>query len=490
MLKEWRDSEILVLDKFKKDESGSTTGYQRVLDEKRSHRIAQFLAGEGVTKRAADIILPILPQTVLLNARQGSRPPEFSSAKELRIFSKTRLAQVDGQHRIAGLVEASETYPSLGDYSLPVAIVNSLNLSQEAAQFLTINSTQRKVKADLELRVIYHRDKQQCQRLATALGFEQWRIKALALTIELNDTVPSPWENGITRPGEKQRRGINEGSFVDSLEPVCSQSRAIGRIETKDAFKFLQDFWAVVAEMYPTAWSEDEKRRFAVRKTLGIGVFHHVAAFAYELCAARGIDPSRNTLKTLLQPVCDKYKEKEWRRGGRFAQLSGKGPTRSVAGRIVSTMMSGLEAQSREVNALEKRLQRSIKQERDRFERARNLLTPLALRSFDEDSIHAVVSGGAGGAYVLLKIGSDTSTEAASVYIGKSEKNLSKRLRDHLRGTRHWDLFSAVTTNSEQSCTTLEGLLYHLVPKDKLKNKVHPVNCPVCDPKWPRRRKK
>lgn len=490
MLREWRDAEILVLDKFKKGESGAPEGYQRVLDEKRSHRIAQFLAGEGATKRASDIILPLLPQTVLLNVRPDSRAPELSGEGLLRVFSKTRLAQVDGQHRIAGLIEASELYPNLADYSLPVAIVKSLKLSQEAAQFLTINSTQRKVKADLELRVIYHRDKHECQRLATALGFEQWKIKALALTIELNDTVPSPWENGITRPGEKVRRGINEGSFVDSLEPVCSHTRALGRIETSEAFKFLRDFWAIVAEMYPTAWSDDDRKRFALRKTLGVGVFHQVAALAYELCAARGTDSSREKLKFLLGPVFERYKEKDWGRGGRFAQMSGKGSTRSVAGQIVSALMSGLEPDPKDANAIEKRLAKAIKRERTRFERVQNLLTPLALRSFDEDSIHHVVPGEAGGAYVLVRIGADSSAEPKSIYIGKSEKYLAKRLKNHLKSSRPWDLFSAVQANSEHACTTLEGLLYHLVPKDKLENKNHPPNCPVCDAKWPPRRKR
>jgi DGQHR domain-containing protein len=490
MLREWRDHEILVLDRFKKEESGSNTGYQRVLDDRRSRRIAQFLCGEGPTRKAVDIILPLLPQTVLLNVRQGGRSPKPIEGNRLRVFSATRLAQVDGQHRIAGLIQAIELSEKTSGYTLPVAIVNGLTLSQEAAQFLTINSTQRKVKADLELRVIYHRDKNQCQRLATALGFEQWKIKALALTIELNDTVPSPWENAITRPGERARRGISEGSFVDSLEPVCTQTRALGRCETKDAYRFLNDYWAVVAENYKSAWSEDDRRAFAIRKTLGVSVFHQLAAFSYELCLAQGTDSTRPILHTLLGPVFRSYPEREWRRGGRFAQLAGKGPARSVANQISRTILGGLDPKSKDLKALEKRLQRAARRETDRFERVRNLLSPLNLRNFEADSIAASWSGEAGGAYVLAKISAGSPVEVLSVYIGKSEKHLGKRLRTHLKGKRHWDLFSAIQANSDQACTTLEGMLYHLVPKERLANKAHPPNCPLCDREWPPKRKK
>lgn len=142
LLRSWRRHGVLIVEQFKENQFGDLGGYQRGLSEQRAREIARFVRGQFPTRR---VILPMLPQTVLLNARaQSGRPlftPRRKGAREgtIRIFDRSRLAQVDGQHRIEGVVRASQDEEPGWSFELPVAIVDGLSLAREAAQFLTIN---------------------------------------------------------------------------------------------------------------------------------------------------------------------------------------------------------------------------------------------------------------------------------------------------------------------------------------------------------------
>jgi DGQHR domain-containing protein len=461
-------------------ETGEFVGYQRGLKPERARNIAEFIKGNH---QGNQIILPILPQTVLLNTRTTGRAPRFTernrngglSIGTLRVYDSTRLAEVDGQHRIRGAILASRDEGRLSRFMLPVSIVDSLQLSQEAAQFVTINTTQKRITPDLALRVVFHRDREEANRLAEALGFQDWKFHALAITIDLNDTVPSPWENGITRPEEAVRRGISERSFLDSLKPVCSRERSLGRLDPKEAAAFLKDFWAAIAEAYPRAWSEEEKRLYLLRKTAGVFSLHHLAALTHDLAKVVHENTKRSPIRQVLDPLFLKFRETAWAKAGRFSRFgTGKQAYRRIAEDLAGTLLPGLQ-ENRAVYGRYARRNFSDRYLRIALDRARLLLSPLDMREYTTRNLDALPQGEAGGAYVLVNVSKRTG-KPQSIYVGKSETRLAARLRG-----RQASLFSAATASDPRRIAAVEGALYHLAPRSiRGRNQIHTSNCPYC----------
>jgi hypothetical protein len=312
------------------------------------------------------------------------------------------------------------------------------------------------------------------------LGFDEWRIPALALTIALNDTIPSPWENSISRPGEGRRRGVSEKAFVGSLEPILSRTRVLARQPQDTIERFLKDFWAVVAEKCPNAWSDEERRFYLLRKTLGVDSMHLIAPLVFDLSQLWYDEADRGTIREIMQPVFKSYPERAWRASdGRFAELgSGKDAARQVGLLMASRLVPGFEPDAKTYRKFSNR--KLLGWLQTCLNRARNMLQPLGLRVFEPESVSTVASAGAGGAYVLVAMNQRTG-EPKAVYVGKSEKDLRKRLYDHFDDTTRWELFMAEQTSDPKRCAAYEGALWHLAPRGVLLNRKHPPDCVFCE---------
>ena len=421
----------------------------------------------------------MLPQTVLLNARPDSAKPLFfsrrgnSSDGTLRVFDRTRLAQVDGQHRIEGIRRASEDEGAGWTFELPAAIVDGLSLAQEAAQFLTINTKQTKVKMDLELRVIASRSEAEANRLANALGFEEWRLRALRLAIAL-DEKPSPWRNAITGPDDTQREVISEQTFVQSLSLLCQQSRSTGRADVSEVARFLADYWRVIADEYPDAWGEGWKS-YLLRKTPGVYSFHFLAALVHDVCEVRYGRTDRKAVRDVMKEVLTD-RQSAWRaRTGRIAAFGTGGASWTrIANEFGVRLLPGFKVNPRSLRALEQKattriLARAVAS-------ASSMLSPLGLREFTNENVKRMAPGGSGGVYVLLALGKAAPTR---VYVGKSDAGLAKRVWAHSKDKTAWDLFSCSASARPAMISALEGALYHLTPSQlPSNNRVEPVNCP------------
>ncbi len=101
------------------------------------------------------------------------------SAAELALSERDVLYVVDGQQRIEGVLRSD--LPQ--QYDIPTVIIDGLSIVQEAAQFLTINSKQMRVRPDLQLRVLYNFDRVDTQRLVDVLKVDDWKLEAQAIVM-------------------------------------------------------------------------------------------------------------------------------------------------------------------------------------------------------------------------------------------------------------------------------------------------------------------
>jgi len=459
-IKELLSKHQLIVDVYDPANPAGKEGYQRGIDEKRVNDISDFLS------KKIDILPSLLPGSVILNCRRGETIRYNDIDSTIIINDDAFFHVVDGQHRLKGLERSK-----IQEYEIPITIIEGLNIAQEAGQFLTINTKQKKVRPDLQLRILYHQERNNTRRLIDILGIDNWKLEALTLCIALNDKNESPWRNLILRPGEKrdgQWKPITEANFVDTLKFFCSRESPIKHIPLEEKERFLIQYWGEIRKIYQKAFTESDGPSYALTRGLGAGIFNTLAPVIYNLTVARGAD-----LSSILKPLNKEAPLEDWRRPrGKIAKLGGSQKIyKTIAEEILKKIYKSLDycctekSFDRFLNGAEAQAHKKT------LEKARSLLSPLILKSvqdLEERDWNLM------GCYVLIRFRNDS----IQVYVGKSQ-NAKKRLKQHGR----YDLYTVKSCSSEREMEDLEMALYHLVKASIRENENHPPPaeyCPFC----------
>lgn len=466
-VRQLRKSKQLVIETFDPDRP-ILQGYQRGLDPKKIQQIADFVS-RGSDEPGTEVLLPLMPTAIVLNSRPspGSMLRFDENTSELTITERAILYVVDGQHRIEGITKSKLNEE---DFHLPVIIVQELNMVQEAAQFLTINSKQTRVRPDLQLRVLYNFDAENTRRLVDILRVDDWKLEAQALAIALNDKNESPWRSLVRRPNDQAGgwKPMREGGFIDTLKAVCDRRGPLARVDTSSKEKFLIEYWEAIRQHYEEAFRHDTGKRYHLCRTIGAGIFHTVAPIVFHLRALR----PRRSLYEMLAPLTRKARLRDWaRKTGKFSREAAR---RSTYVSRASEFAMVIEPQLDLVNrkALSGLRRRNLSPADEKIiTKAEGILRPIGYRRFDEN--RGTVSGQR-GCYCLLKFKGD----ASEAYVGRAD-NIGERLGQH----HDYDLYNFQTALSDREIERLEMTLYHLLKPEVRTNANHPPPegaCPYC----------
>ena len=253
------------------------TGYQRILNEARAKRLADYLL-DG--HKALEAFLPtsIFLATDKLIAFDAETNSVRIESEKIGPFNV-----VDGQHRIRGLVLAAEKDSSLDDFEIPVNIAVNLDPISQMAHFLIVNTTQRSVDKAIEQQIV--------ARLTDLIEFEKTPVlpkwiqrqvdkgedaRALQIVQHLNDEKDSPWYGKIRMANDDDSAGdatINQKSFVTSLKKyVLTPSNPISgeQWSTDKQKKVLANYWRAISKLLVEPGDETS----VIFKTNGLHMFH------------------------------------------------------------------------------------------------------------------------------------------------------------------------------------------------------------------------
>jgi DGQHR domain-containing protein len=279
------------------------TGYQRILNETRAKRLADYLL-EG--HKALEAFLP----TSIFLATDKLLPFD-SETNSVRIESDKigPFNVVDGQHRIRGLVLAAEKDPELDDFEVPVNIAVNLDAISQMAHFLIVNTTQRSVDKAIEQQIV--------ARLTDLIEFQKTPVlprwiqrqvdkgedaRALQILQHLNGDKDSPWYGKIRMANDDDSAGdatITQKSFVTSLKKyVLTPSNPIsGEHWTTDRQKkVLANYWRAISNLLVEPGDETS----VIFKTNGLHMFHS-ASPAIFLHLANIKDFKTETVEALMR---------------------------------------------------------------------------------------------------------------------------------------------------------------------------------------------
>jgi len=286
-------------------------GYQRMPVKARFRKIAQYALGKEGGR-------PILPQAVVLNAREAG-VLEFQDSGagfgRLRILRDATLWEVDGQHRLGGMRYAVEQNPDFKDYPVPVVITEGLERLDEAVLFFVINTTQKRVPTDLAQRLIEQQMGDEGLKLKLIAEGKDWIPKATKIVDVLVQTPGNPWHGRIGIPGTKLAGVlIKQVSFVTSLKPVLVNS-IYGSLEPEETAQLLIRYWQAVEEIYREAFQAPDE--YVIQKTVGVFPLHMIAPQVFDMVRAEKGRISKEAVVEILHQLDRKLAE-EYEAGSAF----------------------------------------------------------------------------------------------------------------------------------------------------------------------------
>lgn len=197
------------------------------------------------------------PAALVLNWNSATNPLR-RRAGTLEFRDEERSAQlIDGQHRLAGISEAINERPELGDLELPVAIYENLDTQACADLFVSINTEQKPVPRSLVFDLY---------GLASESVVDQAAVRARDIASFLNETKHSPYFDDIKFPGSPRRRGgIALSTAVSAMKPLVEDKgnfEQIGVRELEWQQKIVLNFFRAIATHYGREAWEDQSNAF------------------------------------------------------------------------------------------------------------------------------------------------------------------------------------------------------------------------------------
>lgn len=305
---------------FKVDAYSATNpeGYQRSLSKTRSRRFGRFIQ---------DPEKGISPTSILIYARDPLGGIDRVGPGIYKISTdqsnETKLFITDGQHRSDGVYEAiRQGWLSIDeDYDLPVTVLfwdpersPSDQRLEEAMQFYTINTQQKRMRTDLAHQYIYRQHEADrgpighSTRLTRMKKKDYWPY-VIFIARQLRTSDDSPWKDRILPPNAAGDAPITEGSFTDSLAPVIdyaiTASLTVGQV-----ISLLKNFWRAVFDLCQDAYANPKEH--VLMKTSGVYSLHLFLPVLLIRKPNLGISPSYSQFRQVLSSVGDCFTDGFW----------------------------------------------------------------------------------------------------------------------------------------------------------------------------------
>jgi len=332
----------------KLDPADAGAGYQRLLNEGRAKRLAEYLI-DGQTEKDA-----FLPTSIFLAT---TKDIPFDSSTNTITFVVNQIGPfnvVDGQHRIAGLVLAADKNPELLQFEIPVNIAVNLDDISQMCHFLIVNTTQRSVDKSIEQQIV--------ARLTKMVGLEKtptiprWIRKqvekgddarALSVANFLNTDAGSPWLGKIRMANdENEDATINQKSFINSIKKnIFSANNPLSNpVWDANRPMILSNYWKAIIELLI---NDESATPSVIYKTNGVELFHTVSATVFTHLATKN-DFKKDTVKALLKRGFDNLSPEHigmsrpewWHRGGGASGLN-----RGAIGKLASELSHAINVQ-------------------------------------------------------------------------------------------------------------------------------------------------
>ncbi len=317
--------------------SADGKGYQRAPRETRFKKVAEYLRGKsGISK-------PLMPQALILNSRNGvSFSPMAGSDGNYGHIEFTRdsfpLYEVDGQHRIGGILRAIEDVEGdnrVAQMQFPIVIMDAFDQMEEAMHFYIINFEQKGVPTALAQQLLTKQGANDEFMKFLAKMNLSWKVVATKIVNQLSKT-PGPWQDRIKLANTKNRMAVAaQASFVTSLKWMLNQE-AFKAIDIDEKVAYVNNYWMAISELLPGCF--ESPKQYCLQKPIpGMFALHEIMPRVFFLA------DYRNDVESLVDILSNVFEEEAnedwWRKGGDGgAAIGGRGGAHQLATRFLDRL--------------------------------------------------------------------------------------------------------------------------------------------------------
>ena len=318
-------------------------GYQREPVITRARKFGSYVATGGISPTSVLMYLRDLENGVTFKDGNLIIPTEKSDEPLLYI--------VDGQHRALGLKDGftRDVLNETLKFDVPVVILLKGNTDpyvEEAQQFVTINSTQKRVRTDLANQQLLKIAEQGGGKLKGAITSgsvidvkapkDVLKLYATYVANSLTDDITSPLCGKIVRPAAaRAESGLPsssqfEDSLLDNYVEGSVMSFAANRGYTiGELTELLKNYWAAIFELLPSA--VESPSEYYVTKTIGTHALNALIPSMFNLRRFKKV-PTKDEFKKVLGSLELLADETQWGKGGSIGDYGGgKGAFKRLA---------------------------------------------------------------------------------------------------------------------------------------------------------------
>lgn len=287
-------------------------GYQREVSMQRARKFRNYITTE------------VSPPAIIANIRDVDKYKIKYENGKLEIPDEVILWLVDGQHRVAGLREllesSGEKYEKI---EFPVVIQVGDTIYQEAKQFVTVNTSQKRVRTDLGERFLV--------KMANEEGMNKLILKNvrnivwIPTAIEIVDTLnngDSIWRNLIRLPNEpKGATIVSQKAFSDSLKPLLKEDAIYIKQKASYLAPILNRYWEAIKEVCPVPFEDPQKS--VMLKTTGVVVLHSILPRVVSMIG--NDSPEKNDFVKILGKLKSLRDDSKWQSPkGEYSRMLGQ----------------------------------------------------------------------------------------------------------------------------------------------------------------------
>jgi DGQHR domain-containing protein len=329
---------LLKVDKWSES---NDDGYQREPTESRVKKFARFAQRPDGHSPLTVMLYCRDPEQIDVELQDGTVELTIRVSPEHPIYIP------DGQHRLYGLMRAIEMDPDF-EYEIgAVLMVAHPGIDprfEEATQFFTINSLQKRVPVDLAQRFLLRKaeaatgDITRDSKMPMDANREGLTPYAVAIVDMLNADPGSPWNDQIDPPNVSgSTRPIKQNAFVESILPLLKRAASYGWTVGR-VVDTISAFWQAVFDACPKAaehWhgdgcTDDDHEYYVLRTTSGVYSLNDVLDWMQGQVEVMQNPTSPDSYSVLFEKAEEHFRDIYWLGGDEANGAGMKGTSRGA----------------------------------------------------------------------------------------------------------------------------------------------------------------
>lgn len=250
--------------------SSEAKGLQRRTDAKRIREISAY------TREATGIVFPtsIILALNVFNTKTSKYELEQKYFNEdfgeiyYDKFDSMDFTIIDGQHRLAGLVDSFNQ--TSVDLPIPVTLILGASLSEATEIFIQINGNQRKVDRSMIYDLYGNIERAEYENIN----------KFVNVSKALNERSTSPFYEMIKRLGTGSGT-ISQAFLIDNIIETFKEMNLIDN-SLQEIYSYLFVYFSIIKEVFSDKWKNKGRTSSQIVKTNGIGALFLTMSFLYK----------------------------------------------------------------------------------------------------------------------------------------------------------------------------------------------------------------